>query len=386
MKKQFCLVGMAALALAFGFVLAGCGSGPRAAAPDSTAVTSYYVRADGNDKNAGTSEDAPFKTLQRAVEEAAKTPVKKITVIGTLVGNTKIKEADPTVKKIVRALDATGGQDIAEVLAKRVGVATVEGSLDEPDPDEITITGKPDASGTERAVLSPSNHDDATLAVINSTIRLEHIEISGLNTTENLPAVVVAGTLTLAKGAKVTKNISGNAAGIYALGLVIMRDDAEVSYNEGAHNIGVYLEDGSVMAMFDNALITGNKATGNGGGVALSGSSLIMRGNSAISGNSADDGGGGIITFPEIENGFISQITMEDNAVVSGNTAKEGGGILLQDKLILQGNAKIIENTAAKAGGGVFGVGEDATVIKGENAVISDNSAPKYPDTNFAFN
>ena len=390
MKKNSICSWVTGVLLVTWFVLAGCGSSPAASAPvDLTGVTSYYVRADGDDKNAGTSEAAPFKTLQRAVDAAANTPVKKITVVGTLVGYTKIEKADPTVKKLIKIMDATGGQDLAEVLKNQVGVATVEGSLDEPDPDEILITGKPDASGAERAVLAspaPANPSDYTLTVIDSTVRLEHIEISGLNTTKNGSAVFVAGTLTLAKGAKVTKNIS-RVRGIRAIwGLVIMRDNAEVSHNEGEDSAGVYLERGSVMAMFDKALITGNKAiSGNGGGVALSGSTLLMNDNSSISGNSAGNAGGGIITFTDTENGYISQITMQDNAVISGNTAKMGGGILLQDKLILQGNAKIIENTATEAGGGVFGATKDAVVTKGENTVIADNQAPEYPDTNFTF-
>jgi hypothetical protein len=354
---------------------------------DLTGVTTYYVRADGNDKNAGTSEEKPFKTLQRAVDAAAKTSVKKITVIGTIAGNTTIQDADPTVKKINKVMDATGGQDIAQLLANQVGVATVQGSLDEPDPEEILITGKPDASGAERAVLvPPANNDNAILIILSSTVRLEHIELSGLNdSTKQLPAIFVGGTVTLAQDAKITKNTSKGDVGIYALyGLVIMRDNAEVSHNEGSDNVGVYLENGSVMAMFDNALITGNKAANNGGGVAMEGSTLIMRGNSAISGNSAGYGGGGIITFPDTKNGYISQITMEDNAVISGNTAKVGGGILLQDKLILGGNAKIVENTATEAGGGVWGEGE-ATVNKGADAVIANNTAPETPDSNFTF-
>jgi hypothetical protein len=378
-------IGMAAVAaLVFGLLVAGCGSSPKAAAPDLTGVSSYYVRADGDDKNAGTSEDAPFKTLQRAVDAAAKTSVKKITVIGTIAGNTTIENADPTIKKIIKVMDGTGGQDIADLLANQTGVATVQGSLDEPDPEEILITGKPDATGAERAVLvPPANNQDLILGVVASTVRLEHIELSGLN---DSTALFVGGTVTLAQGAKITKNISESHTGIYARnGLVIMRDNAEISDNEGSDNVGVYLSQGSVMAMFDNALIAGNKATNNGGGVAMEGSTLIMRGNSAISGNSAGNGGGGIITFPDTKNGYISQITMEDNAVVSGNTAKLGGGILLQEKLILRDNAKIIENTATERGGGVFGATRAATVNKGENAVIANNTAPNVPDSNFTF-
>jgi hypothetical protein len=94
----------------------------------------------------------------------------------------------------------------------------------------------------------------------------------------------------LAHGTKITKNSGGIAA---IKGVVIMRDDAEVSHNEGNDNVGVYLENGSVLVMFDKAQITGNKAkSGNGGGVALSGSSLLMNDNSSISGNSAGNPGG----------------------------------------------------------------------------------------------
>jgi hypothetical protein len=385
MQKKSVLLGMSVLA--FGFLLAGCGSSPKATAPDLTGVSTYYVRADGDDKNAGTSEAAPFKTLQRAVDTAAKTQVKKITVIGTLTGNTTIKDADPTVKKITKVLDATGGQDIAEVLKNQTGVLTVEGSFDDPDPEEILITGKPDASGAERAVLvPPANNKNAALSIVKSTVRLEHIEVNGLNKSG---ISVIAGTLTLAKGAKVTKCGGEQVSAIFAMlgSVVVMRDDAEVSGNEtngdDADGAGVLLM-GSVMVMFDNALITGNKTAGNGGGVMLGGASLIMCGNSAISGNSADNGGGGVITLTNPENGDVSQITMEDNAVISGNTAKFGGGILLQDKLILQDNAQIIKNTATAEGGGVLGVGE-ATVTKSEDAVIGNNNAPETPDSNFAF-
>jgi ABC-type glycerol-3-phosphate transport system substrate-binding protein len=79
---------MRKIALVLGFALllfAACGSAPSSKTSDLTGVTSYYVRADGNDKNTGTSEDSPFKTLTKALEAAEKTSVKKITVIGTLV-------------------------------------------------------------------------------------------------------------------------------------------------------------------------------------------------------------------------------------------------------------------------------------------------------------
>ena len=44
----------------------------------------YFVRADGSDRNHGLSEDKPFRSLFKAVVMANTTPVKTITVIGTL--------------------------------------------------------------------------------------------------------------------------------------------------------------------------------------------------------------------------------------------------------------------------------------------------------------
>jgi hypothetical protein len=204
-----------------------------------------------------------------------------------------------------------------------VGVAAVEGSLDRPDPDEILITGKP---GAERAVLvPPPGGEDRILTIVSSTVRLEHIEISGFNSGKSLSAVAVAGgTLTLGKGAKVTKNTSAGTAGIHAVrSLVIMRDDAEISFNKGTRDAGVYLENGSVMALFDKALITGNKADGGNRGISLEGSSLIMYGNSAITGNNSGTEGGGITAFPDSKNGYISQVTIEDNAVLDGYAVKQ---------------------------------------------------------------
>jgi hypothetical protein len=348
-----------------------------ASAPDLTGVTSYYVRADGDDKNAGTSEAAPFKTLEKAVEAAAKTPVKRITVIGTLTKGTVIKGTDPTPRKITKYVKAAGD---------KVGYAEIDWSLDENDPDEILITGKPDASGAERAVLKPAEGDTGILIVL-STIRLEHIEISGLNSTESGYAVLLGeGTLTLARGTKITKT-SGDINGISAtMGVVIMRDDAEISDNEGeSFGTGAFLSSGSVLVMLDKSRITGNKAA-SGGGVALSGSSLIMRGTAAITGNSAANlVGGGVYTEPATKDGYFCRITMYDDAVIEGNTAKGGGGIFLQDELIMEDNAKITGNTATEGGGGVWGQGNNNWVTLRGNAVIEGNTAPQAPDTNFTF-
>ena len=311
------------------FLLMACGSVP-ASRPNLT----YYVNAYGNDNNNGTTEDAPFKTLQKAIEMASVTSIKKITVIGTIQGNTTTENITPvTSRRIVKVMDGRSSGNLSPI---QFGIALLDGSYDAHHPGEILITGKPDATTEEKAVLTNSG---IILEVLNHVIRLEYLEITGSN---ECAILVARGDLTLGRGVKVTKN---KVHGIYIhRGFLIMRDDAEVSYNEGVDNVGIYLENGSVGILLNNSAVTYNVASNNGGGIALSGSTLIMRNNSTVSNNTAGNGGGGIITYTDNSNSYYRQITITDNAKITNNTAKLGGGILLQNRLILQGFAQITNN------------------------------------------
>jgi len=380
MKKSALVLVVASL------LFAACGSAPSSKTPDLTGITSYYVRADGNDSNAGTSEDKPFKTLAKAVEAALSTKVKKITVIGTLGGSTTIKNTvKPTLSAVVdypvMEMDV-GGKKVVSVDMTKPAFTQIKGSYDESDPNEILITGKSDASGNERAILTNSKNADNILRIENATVRLENIEVSGfVSTNSNSRCIRVwTGVLILGQGAKVTNN---KIVGVHAInnGVIIMRDNAEVSNNQSDRgNTGVYLESRSVMVMLDNAVIKENKAIGrgSGGGVAITKATLIMRGNSTISNNSSANFGGGIIVFDG--DGVVE---MYDNATITGNTAISGGGIALVGVLRMNNTSKITNNTASEDGGGVFGEGDDARLYKDDTAVLANNKAPKYPDTNF---
>jgi hypothetical protein len=388
MEKKRVLWGAPVLALVFGFVLMGCGSSPKAspqaAAPDSTGVSTYYVRADGDDKNAGTSEVAPFKTLQRAVEAAAATSAKKITVIGTLAGNTTIEDTDPSVQK-------RNG-----IIFDGINILAANTSGGERDPDSITITGKPDASGQERAVLT-SPDGDYTVNILNSTIIFENIEISG-NPSD--PALFVAlSHVTLGTGTKIINNSSteagkieiGDGGGITAIwSILVMRDNAEVSGNKAAEQGGGLFLQESVLAMHNNSIIAGNNAESRpGGGVYLQDSALDMYDAAQISGNESSNVGGGIMARGGVNKkvSIYSPITMNGDSKILSNKAIRGGGVELGDKalLTLNDSALISDNTATQRGGGVWGNGENERVTKGENAVIADNHAPEAPDSNFTF-
>jgi hypothetical protein len=361
MKKKFWLFGV--MAAVFAFSITGCGSSPNAspkaaaqeqtAAPDLTGVGSYYVRADGDDKNPGTSEAAPFKTLQRAVEAAAKTFVKKITVIGTIAGDTKIMDS---------------------------------GSA------EILITGKVDGRETEKAFLRPPSAEVNAIIEIDgvSNIRIEHIIITGDGTTitrgiwvdneESILALgqgtvvsgnggnadrrmnvgggilVSHGTLIMQGNAAVTGNYAGEGGGVaVGVGTFLMKDDARIAENtaddgrEFNGGGGVLVADGATLTMEGNAVIESNQAN-SGGGVLLYGGALLMRGNAAIKNNTANTkrdsllyGGGGIYSYE-------STITLQGGSSIAGNSAVYGGGVYLKVSELTQESENLSGNTAATEG------------------------------------
>jgi len=383
---------MAAIIMSAGFVLAGCTSTSSekeqsGSSQPLTKIPSYYVRADGNDTNTGTSEDAPFKTLRKALELASQTTIKRITVIGTLVGETSTEGLDlASAKQITKIIDATSWtpeQGVLQLLSNQNGVAQLVGSYDDPNPYEILITGKPNATAVEKAVLTTDT--GVALRILNAAIRLENIEISGCKA--GIAIVVNKSDLTLAVGVKITRNIGNHGVGIYAVSsTLIMRNNAEISYNEGMNgHTGLFLSGGSVGILLDDVLIAHNKSALGGGGIALNGSTLVMKNNAKISNNSAATGGGGIVAMADNENGFISQITISDNASVINNSAREGGGVFLTGELILRDNARITGNTASETCGGVFVRTADDSVYKEKDVILANNYAPKTPDINMTF-
>jgi hypothetical protein len=355
------IIGMAAVLAAasvFGLLVAGCGSGPKAAAQDLTVGKSYYVRADGDDKNAGTSEAAPFKTLQRAVEVASGSAVKTITVIGTLTGQTKITDS---------------------------------GS------DEILITGKADGRETEKAFLRPPSAEVNAIIEIGgiSNIRIEHMIITGdgTNIARGITVANKASILILGQGAVVSNNgrssnsrmkngggirvypgtlimqgnaaVIGNYAGIgggviFAGGTFLMKDDARIAENtadvadEFQGGGGVILIEGAVMTMEGNAVIENNRASSGGGVLIDEESELIMRGNALIKNNTANTkndsllfGGGGIYSKS-------SKITLQGSSSIAGNSAAYGGGIYLKMSELTQESENVSGNTATTEGSNIY--------------------------------
>ena len=306
-------------------LFAACRSSPNSApdTPDSNSVASYFVNSNGNDNNDGLSEKSPFRTLTHAIEVASKTDVKRITVIGKLTENVSTIDTVP----------------ILPLPGKH---------WSEPNPGEILITGKSNATAVEKAILTSNGGNALTIAPMVS-IMLENIEIR--DCFGHSAVLVFKGQLILAKGVKIRSNLSRNGGGIYVTngGTLIIRADAEVSNNNATDSGGgIYFEGGSRGLLAENALVTNNKAK-NGGGIALNESTFIMINNSEVKSNSA------------------------------GNS---GGGIYFHGELVLQDGAKITENTASKSGGGIYGASNDVSGTIDVNVKITGNRAPEFPDNN----
>jgi hypothetical protein len=296
---------------------------------------SYYVRANGDDNNNGRSEDAPFKTLEKAVEMAKAGVIKTITVIGPIEGGRT--------------------------------------SIHDTGSDEILITGKPDASD---AVINGNEH-----IFIRAKVRFTHIRF----TLQKGMSISVSGTVTLGEGVVVT---GGNTDGLvsvrggtygsaYSSGALLMTGNAQITGNTNGPGIR---GNGADITMTGNAQITGNKTgirrfdgtltvtmsdnakiSGNEGVGVEAAKTITLSGNAEISGNK----GVGVVLYQEAF--YPGTMTLSENAKIVNN---RGGGVYAgSGGLTISENASITGNTAKK-GGGVYG----GQVIM-EGGTISGNKA-----------
>jgi hypothetical protein len=318
-------------------------SAPPAAPPPST----YYVKASGNDNNAGTSEDAPFKTLNKAIYESWARGYgygvgrKTIVVIGTLTMDY-----------------AAITEGIGYAISNSKPYPTADSHLD------VLITGKADAPEAERAVLRGNDKDQilrmdpvfkGSQGINGARIRLENITLTG-GKADNGGAVYVGerGVLTLGPGAIITGNQAKNGGGVYAEQSNVFSDETIVSLEGGAitgndateSGGGLYLARGK--AEIKSGAITGNQAQSGGGVYASENAELILEGGEIannIAVTSVRDGsifempgyGGGVAAF---------NFTMKGGSI-SGNTVNggfgEGGGVAIRNADLSKQGAFIME-------------------------------------------
>lgn len=247
---------------------------------------SWHVSANGNDAAPGTP-DQPLKTLSRAMFIAENSGIRRITVIGTL---------DVTSEGLNEQLTVF-------VLAVQLKMS------------EILISGKPNATGAERAVLSGIGSGKGVVQ-INALIRFEHIEISGAEGQNNFGMLINFGSqVTLGAGAVVRNN----GPGIGILNSICVIDGGEIRDNNSS---GVILAEQSILTM-RNGTIRGNNSPSSAGGVMVNNGCTFTMTGGTITANRAAQFGGGVAV---VTGGRFDQ----SGGTISDNTAGQSPNIFRQ--------------------------------------------------------
>jgi hypothetical protein len=330
--------------------LIGCASGPQV---DLSGVTTYYVSADGYDKNSGIKEDDSFETLETAFKQAVATNIKTITVIGELpVDILKLKDTGD--KEIL-----VTGKDGAKLLLSTATQIT--------ESHRIQIRGK-------------------------SKVRFTNLEITSAKETLYMGFVIEAGAeVTFGTGLRISKlgdsswpqenPLFGGAVDVAAATL-IMEGDASIS-ECGVNAVGGGINaENSTIILRDDASITGCRAAIGGGGLcARLGSTVTIQDNVVISNNTSVYGAG---LFIQDSKGTITgDVRIEKNNAAWGTTNSQcyGAGMAIYSNdgqtctVTVSGNVIIQENGARLMGGGVIATGKGTVFTLQDNAVITKNSA-----------
>ncbi|MDR0599088.1 MAG: right-handed parallel beta-helix repeat-containing protein [Treponema sp.] len=340
--------------LAAAVLFSGCAAVPKAPPSDT-----YYVMAGGSDRNDGLSEQTPFRSLFKAVVMAANSPVKIITVIGTL--------------------DASSEQS-----SHPERVFLIQGG----GAEQILIRGANPAGrtgvSTGGAVLSAAGSGRRTVLVRGPVkVRFEGIEISGGRASGEGGGIGIGpgSSVTLGPGSVLRDNNSDNLGGgaVVAPGGTLYLEGGLVSGNRSSLvGGGIAVAGTSGSLVIRNGEISGNHSQGGGGVAVYEGGQCTLSGG-VVQNNTADMAGGGVMVNRgaafTMEGGFIrgnrssgvggGLVLLENGnfalkgGEITGNQAAEHGGGIAADNtcsLTIQGGF-IAANRAAERGGGVFTAG-----------------------------
>ena len=253
---------------------------------------SIFVSARGNNENNGLSEATAVRTLSYAIFMAGFLDIYTITVIGTL---DRVSEGH--VRGDNAVFNLSGAEGVIAFLLM--------------DDNELLITGRPGATGTNRAVLSGRGSNAA--AVIIGTefarVRFEHIDI--INGEGEIPislGVEGRAQVTLGPGA----NIRNSSIGIIVANATCLINGADVSGN----NTGIIVGENAVLTLRSGTIRNNRDSNRNGGGVAVLSSGRFTMSGGTISGNAATRGGGVYVA----SGGRFDQTA----GTISNNTAPQG--------------------------------------------------------------
>jgi len=244
------------------------------------AQNALYVSAKGSDDNDGLTEATALQSLDVATLLATVKGINVI-VIGTLtMGNAMVYE------KGHNSIFRFAGAD---------------------DRRQVIVSGKPGATGSDRAVLSGKGTDQNVVILVSirkdANIRFENIEITGL-VHENTTGIGIeeGGRVTLGPGAVVR----GNDVGIIISDGTCVIDGGEVRDNGRP---GIICGENGVLTMLGGVI----RNNGDSGVAVLKGGRFTMSGGT-ITDNTGTVAGGGVLVAA---GGRFDQT----GGTVSGNTA-----------------------------------------------------------------
>jgi hypothetical protein len=321
-------------------VFVACASAPKYPAGMET----WYVTAEGSDRNNGFTEETAFRSLFKALVAASNSPIKTITVLGTL----DVKSEQSTNTERVFLIHGRG-------------------------KDEVLIRG----AGTEPAVLSAAESGRRVTLIRGSVpIRLENIEISGGTSSGEGAGIGISpgATLILGPGCVIRNNTSQNMGGgvIVAPGASLIIDGGKVLDNHAATIgggivlLGLSANNAGTLVIRKGE-VSNNQAQG-GGGIAVHQGAKFTLYDGTIHNNTADYIGGGVLVS------LGSLFTMDGGVIQNNHSLGMGGGLaFIEQSAFIFVKGEITRNQADENGGGI--VADAASSINMEGGFVSVNEA-----------
>ncbi|MDR1507369.1 MAG: hypothetical protein LBI67_09745 [Treponema sp.] len=320
--------------------LAGC-----VGAPIEAPYGTYYVSANGSDRNDGFSEETPFKSLFKALVVSSQTNTKTITLLGTL--------------------DLSSEQSSS---AERVFIIQGTGR------DLITIRGR--SFNGKKAVLSGRDADRRVILVKGvSSVCFEDVEISGGSSAGEGGGIGIGGgaQVILGRGAVITGNRSATVGGGIAVapgGKLYLRGGSVSGNVSSGVGGGIAIVGAGTELVMESGEVRENRAEGGGGVAVYEGGVFTLKGG-VISGNEAVVAGGGLV----LNRG--AALTMEGGGITGNTSGGSGGGLALIERCIFTlKDGELGDNKSAEYGGAVAADNTSALALLGGN--MRKNSAGRY--------
>ncbi|MFP3042173.1 right-handed parallel beta-helix repeat-containing protein [Treponema primitia] len=300
------------------------------------AERAYYVDVEaGNDTNNGRSQEQAFKSIDKALESAKATAVKKI----VLLKPANTRPTDTTSYVGYTSIDDTGDGEITITsLNEPIGFdlrLSIRGRSKFRFENVRLVKSGIDLSGGAQAVIgkdaqvfSVSADGSGTLVTIESNAKIineamiyDDRQAAGIRVGGGAKAIVkddveITNLPSIDRGFEEGVLVSG--------GEITIQDNVKIT---GGKEAGIKFGDGTV-TLKGNVSISGinlNTFNPDGGGIEMTGGTLVIQDNVTITGNTVSGKGGGIFFRPDKQ----IRATITGNVVISGNKAKQGGGIYI---------------------------------------------------------